>query len=282
VIPVSMAWIGDAVPYEQRQAMLARLLTGVLAGMMGGQLAGGLFAESAWGWRGAFWLLAGGYALVAALLLVRVRAMPAPEAVPGQLRLSFVAQLLLVLRTPWARVVLAAVMAEGIFLLGPMTYLPSYLHNRFGLSLASASALVALYAVGGLAYALLAARIVRRLGERRMAWSGGLMMGAGYLALWLSPIGWLAGPVALWIGFGTYLFHNTLQTHATQMVPSVRGTSVALFAFCLFVGQAIGVSLAGYAYDHIGMLPLLLAPALALPLAGGLFARALGRRLLSN
>ena len=48
-----------------------------------------------------------------------------------------------------------------------------------------------------------------------------------------------------------------------------------LFAFCLFVGQAIGVTLAGYAFDHLGHGPLLLAPALALPLAGWGFARAL-------
>jgi predicted MFS family arabinose efflux permease len=277
VIPLSMAWIGDAVPYEQRQATLARLLTGTLGGMMGGQLAGGLFADSAPGWRGAFFTLAAGYAVVAVLLFARVRRLPAVAATPGQVRPTFVRQLLSVLHTPWARVVLAAVMAEGILLLGPMAYLPSYLHQRFGLSLSAASALIALYAVGGLVYAMGARHIVRRLGERRMVFAGGMVMGAGYLAWWLSPWGLLAGPIALLVGFGTYLFHNTLQTHATQMVPSARGTAVALFAFCLFLGQAIGVSLGGYAFDHLGVAPLLLAPALALPLTGWWFARALQR-----
>jgi predicted MFS family arabinose efflux permease len=280
VIPVSMAWIGDTVPYGQRQATLARLLTGTLAGMMGGQLAGGLFADSAPGWRGAFFTLAAGYTVVAVLLLLRVRSQPAPAAAADQDRPAFAAQLLSALRTPWARVVLAAVLAEGIFLLGPMAYLPSYLHLRFGLSLSVASALIALYAVGGLLYSMSARHIVRRLGERRMVLGGGLVIGAGFLAWWLSPLGWLAGPIALLVGFGTYLFHNTLQTHATQMVPAARGTAVALFAFCLFVGQAIGVSLSGYAFDHIGPAPLLLAPALALPLVGWWFARALRRRAL--
>jgi predicted MFS family arabinose efflux permease len=88
----------------------------------------------------------------------------------------------------------------------------------------------------------------------------------------------LAGPIALLVGFGTYLFHNTLQTHATQMAPAVRGTAVALFAFCLFAGQAIGVTAAGYAFDHWGYVPLLLVPAGALALAGWWFARALRRR----
>jgi predicted MFS family arabinose efflux permease len=187
-----------------------------------------------------------------------------------------------VLGTPWARVVLAGVLAEGIFLLGPLAYLPAYLHQRFGLSLSAASGLIALYAVGGLVYSMLARQLVRRLGERRMILVGGVLMGAGYFAWWISPFSWAAGPIALLVGFGTYLYHNTLQTHATQMVPAARGTSVAMFAFCLFFGQAIGVSLGGYAFDHIGPAPLLLAPALALPVLGWLFARALQRRVVAG
>lgn len=278
VIPLAMAWIGDTVPYEQRQATLARLLTGTLSGMMAGQLAGGLFADSALGWRGAFFTLAAGYAVVAVLLLVRVSTTPAPATPAARAPLAFVAQLRSVLQVPWARVVLVAVLAEGIFLLGPMAYLPAYLHLRYGLSLSAASALIALYAVGGLVYAVAARQLVRRLGERRMVLAGGLLMGAGFLAWLLSPLWALAGPIALLVGFGTYLYHNTLQTHATQMVPAVRGTAVALFAFCLFVGQAIGVTAAGYAFDHWGYVPLLLAPALALALAGWGFAGALQRR----
>lgn len=278
VIPLAMAWIGDTVPYEMRQATLARLLTGTLSGMMGGQLAGGLFGDSALGWRGAFFTLAAGYLVVAVLLLLLLRSMPDAQAVHAPARLAFVAQLRSVLQVRWARVVLLAVMAEGIFLLGPLAYLPSYLHQRYGLSLSTASALIALFAVGGLFYAIAARQLVRRLGERRMVAIGGVVMGAGYLAWWASPFWGLAGPIALLVGFGTYLYHNTLQTHATQMVPAVRGTAVATFAFCLFVGQAIGVTLAGYAFDHLGDGPLLLAPALALPLAGWAFARALDRR----
>lgn len=278
VIPLSMAWIGDAVPYEQRQSTLARLLTGVLSGMMGGQLAGGLFAEAAWGWRGAFATLAVGYVLVGVLLLARLRGLTAAAPAPTGERASFIAQLSSVWRTPWARIVLATVMVEGMLTLGPMAYLPSYLHQRFGLSLPAASALIALYAVGGLVYSMLAKRIVAQLGERRMVAYGGLMMGGGYLAWLLMPWGGLAGPVAFLVGFGTYLFHNTLQTHATQMVPTVRGTSVAMFAFFLFTGQAIGVSLGGWTFDHGGVVPLLLVPAALLPLTGWWFARALQRR----
>jgi predicted MFS family arabinose efflux permease len=276
-----MAWVGDAVPYEQRQATLARLLLGTVSGMMAGQLAGGLFGDSGFGWRGAFLTLFAGYAAVGLLLLLRLRHITLPAAAASG-RTAFAAQLASVLRERWAHKVLAAALAEGVLLLGPMAFFPAYLHQRYGLALSAASALIALYAVGGLAYAAFARHIVRRFGERRMVMAGGLLMGGGFVALYLSPVAWLAGPVALLLGFGTYLFHNTLQTNATQMVPAARGSAVALFAFCLFSGQAIGVSWAGQAFDRYGAAPLLLLPALGLPLAGWAFARALHRRSLTS
>ncbi|RYY69693.1 MAG: MFS transporter [Comamonadaceae bacterium] len=276
VIPLSMAWVGDNVPYAQRQEVLARLLMGTLSGMMVGQLAGGLFADSAAGWRGAFLSLFAGYVGIAVLLLRLRHIAVAPPAAAG--RAGLAAQLGVVLRERWARLVLASALAEGIFLLGPLAYLPAFLHQRFGLALSAATALIALYAVGGLAYSATARHIVRRWGERRMVLAGGFLMGGGFLAWVLAPVAWLAAPIALLVGFGTYLYHNTLQTNATQMAPSVRGTSVALFAFCLFFGQAIGVTLTGWAFDRFGGAPVLLASAAALPVAGWAFARALARR----
>jgi predicted MFS family arabinose efflux permease len=274
---MSMAWIGDNVPWEQRQATLARLLLGTLSGMTAGQLAGGLFADSAWGWRGAFGALCIGYLVVGTLLLARLRSIPGHAAAQAP-RGAWLGPARDILGTPWPRLVLAAVMTEGIFLLGPLAYLPAYLHQRFGLALSVAASFVALYAIGGLLYAMVAQHIVRRFGDRRMVLWGGFVVGAGFLAWWLMPQGWIAAPVALMVGFGTYLYHNTLQTHGTQMAPAARGTGMSLFAFCFFVGQAIGVSLAGQAFDRFGAAPLLLVPALVLPGAGWAFARALKRR----
>jgi predicted MFS family arabinose efflux permease len=276
VIPLSMALIGDMVPYEERQATLARLLTGILSGMMAGQLAGGLFADSGPGWRGAFLTLAAGYTVVAVLVMMALRGQHARA--PGGTKLAFVAQLKAVLSVPWARIILLSVAIEGVFLLGPMAYFPAYLHERHGLSLSAASALVALYAVGGIVYAMAAKWLVREWGERRMVLAGGILMGAAFLALWVSAWGFTAGPIALVLGFGTYLYHNTLQTHATQMAPHVRGTAVASFAFCLFVGQAIGVSVAGAVLDRLGFALLLAVPGVVLPVAGAWLARALKAR----
>lgn len=278
IIPLAMAWVGDAVPYEQRQTTLARLLMGTVTGMTAGQLAGGLFADSPLGWRGAFAALAVGYGIVAVLLLSRLRSMPevAPAQVPGGF--SFFGQLGAVLARPWARRVVAAVMAEGLFLFGSLAFLPAYLHQRFGITLSAAGALLALFAAGGILYTLVARTVVRRFGEKRMVRWGGVLMGLGFAGWYFMPVAWLAAPLALLVGFGTYLFHATLQTNATQMAPAMRGSAMACFASCFFLGQAAGVSLAGHAFDHFGAAPMLLVPAVGLPLTAWAFARALQHR----
>ncbi|MBO9357005.1 MFS transporter [Bordetella petrii] len=278
IVPLSMAWIGDNVPYEQRQATLARFLTGTILGMAAGQLAGGWFTDTV-GWRWAFGALVVGYLIVGALLwreVGRQAARPAAEAAPRQ---GFAAQVRTVLSVPWARIVLATVFVEGLLVFGALAFVPAYLHARFGLSLTAAGAVVAVYALGGLLYTLVAGPVLRRLGERGLAAAGGLVLCAAFLAYLLGPV-WAWGLAASMLaGFGYYLLHATLQTHATQMVPGARGTAVAWFASCLFMGQAVGVALAGLVVDVAGAAALFGAAAVLLPLLGGSFAWALRCRL---
>ena len=85
-------------------------------------------------------------------------------------------------------------------------------------------------------------------------------------------------PASVLAGFGYYLLHATLQTNATQMVPSARGTAVAWFASCLFMGQAAGVALAGAVVDEIGAAALFGGSAVMLPVLGAGFAWALAPR----
>ena len=50
------------------------------------------------------------------------------------------------LGAPWPRVVLATVFIEGLLVFGALAFAPSYLHERFDISLTAAGALVAVYA----------------------------------------------------------------------------------------------------------------------------------------
>jgi len=250
VIPLSMAWIGDAVPYERRQPVLARFLTGQILGMAGGQWLGGVAADMGL-WQLPFAVLAVWF-VVAGWLLWRCRteaALASPaRATAGRLG----QQIREVLRWPWARVVLAVVFTEGVTLFGVLAFFPTHLHLTHGLSLSSAGAIVTLYAAGGLLFAVLSSRLVRRLGEPGLARGGGVLLSLGMLVFALSPVWWTAPAACTVTGLGFYMMHNTLQTNATQMAPPARGVAMSLFAGCFFLGHTVGVTLAAQAVERWG------------------------------
>ncbi|ABE29375.1 MFS transporter [Paraburkholderia xenovorans] len=254
IIPLSMAWIGDCVPYDRRQRALARLLFGTLSGMMAGQLLGGCMIDTPLSWRGAFVLLAAGYLLLALQLRAELRrdaGVALHQSVRGRSG-RFANHACVVLSARWARVVLLTTAFEGVFLLGPLAFIPASLHARFDMSSGLAAAYAALYAGGGLIYALCARYLIDRLGERGIVLCGGLLIAAGLASVGHLPLPAFAGSATLLVGCGSYLLHNTLQTHATQMAPSARGTAVSFFSFSLFLGQALGVAIGGYTVELLG------------------------------
>ena len=58
IIPLALAFIGDVIPYERRQQVLGRFLSGQILGQLFGQAAGGVLGDC-FGWRNVFFLLAG-------------------------------------------------------------------------------------------------------------------------------------------------------------------------------------------------------------------------------
>jgi len=79
VIPLTMAWIGDTVAWERRQAVLAQLLGYTVIGMMVGAWAGGVLSEAV-GWRWAF--VAVGVCLIGAAVPI-ARQPPGPPVAAG-------------------------------------------------------------------------------------------------------------------------------------------------------------------------------------------------------
>jgi YNFM family putative membrane transporter len=62
------------------------------------------------------------------------------------------------------------------------------------------------------------------------------------------------------------------------MAPEARGSALALFALCLFVGQAIGVPLAAPVVDRWGAVPIFWVAAAVLPALALYFAISLRNR----
>jgi YNFM family putative membrane transporter len=274
IIALVLAWVGDTVPYDKRQAVLAKFLSASLAGMMAGQWIAGVLTEQV-GWRAVFALLvvlfgAGG----AAIVFGSARDEPRGDA----LRLGHLQAFAQVLRVPWARAMLGFVALEGALAFAAITFLPAYLATTFGLGLADAAAIVVLYGVGGFAYAFGARSLIARLGEAGIALTGGCALGLAWLTLALATQWWMAMPAAALAGLGFYSLHGVMQTHATQMAPAVRGTAVCLFAAAMFTGISCGVSVAGWVVDRSGYTPVFAASGVALAVLGAVFAASLRRR----
>jgi YNFM family putative membrane transporter len=279
VIPLSFAFIGDVVPWERRQATLARFLTGQILGVVFGQVFGGILGEFL-GWRQIFLVLGAAYCIIAIALLSQWRAAAPPQ------RLARggnpFADYLRIAAAAWPRLVTAAVTIEGVFFFGGLAYVGASLRDRFGLDYVVIGVVLGCFGVGGILYTLSVRTILRRLGERGMALAGGIGLACCFAALGALPVWWLAPPVLVGVGFFFYMLHNTLQVHATQMAPNARGSALSFFAFFFFIGQSVGVSLCGLAIEQSGYLPSFVGAGIGLALLGAWFRRLLTRRSLAT
>jgi predicted MFS family arabinose efflux permease len=276
IIPLTMAWIGDAVPYDRRQEALARLLGATVIGMITGQWAGGFLADTL-GWRSVFVALAALFAATGVAMGMALRGVAAATGAGEAHVETYVARLGAVLRERWARTILALAFIEGGLAYSAFAFVPAYLHQRFDLAMTWAGGVLAFYGVGGFAYSRLARRMLHRWGEAGLARRGGALLGATLATLALAPHWAFALPACLVGGFGFYMLHNTLQTHATQMAPRVRGTAVSLFACALFLGQSCGIVAAAWVVDHASANAVFAGSAVALPLLAAWFARRVAR-----
>ncbi|MGE0875798.1 MAG: MFS transporter [Burkholderiales bacterium] len=257
VIPLSLAWIGDVVPYAQRQAVLAKLTAWMICGTALGLSAGGWFAENL-SWRGSFFMFAALFGVSSVLLAFEWRANPVARAAAGTARRAGVIGLL---RDRWVRIIFGIVFFEAMVSFAALAFMPLHLHRTLGYNLALSGLLVALIATGGLLYALTAARLIARFGERGLVRYGGAIYGIGMGLVALAAQDALVIAMLVVAGLGLYGMHGTLQVHATQMAPEARGAAVSGFAFFLFAGQSIGSWLGSLTVDVAGTAPILLVSA---------------------
>jgi predicted MFS family arabinose efflux permease len=241
VIPLIMAYLGDTVPYADRQAVLGRFLTGmVMAQMLTGPISGVIGGYA--GWRPVFLVFGVFGVAVGAALAVRFgrtlwQAPDVPEhnAMPGP-----VAYLRL-LKRPIGRWLLLSAFFDGLCLFGgAFPYTGAFLIDEFGLEPAATGLVVAGFGVGSFAYTRLARRLVRRFGEGNLLLLGGTGVAAGLIGMALAPNWPVAAGVQVLIGLTFYMFHGVLQARATEALPEARGAAVSAFALALFMGQGAG------------------------------------------
>lgn len=248
IVPLSIAHIGDTVPYDSRQATIGRFLSATVMGqIVGGSLAG-MFAEY-FGWRLAF--IAFGMAGILVAMRLGVAGARTPRPAPRDPAQAQVTHLGL-LRLRATRIVWGAVFLEGCFLLGAIPYAGAYLKHGFGLDYMTIGLVLGSFGFGGLVYSALVRLMVARLGERGMVIAGGALVAASYFCLTFAPVWQFFIPALALIGMGFFTMHSTLQTRATELAPQARGTALSGFAMCLFMGQGTGVFAISYLIDGPG------------------------------
>jgi predicted MFS family arabinose efflux permease len=269
LIPLVLAGLGDTYDMSERQVMIGRMLFAIISGQMLGSVVSG-FANDAFGWHSALVIGAGVGAVAATVAWL---AMPAgASAAASRDSGSFATLYGRVLANPKAPWLICGVAVEGMFFYGLFPYMGELLlatARPAGGSIAAVTGVVlGAFGIGGLLYAIGVRVFLRLLGVRRMCLIGSASAAACYAALAVVPTWWLAALAMGVAGVSFYMLHNSMQTEATELAPSARGSAVALFACGFFIGQGLGPLVFGALLHGAGQRPALLAVAAVIVVLG--------------
>jgi predicted MFS family arabinose efflux permease len=247
LIPLTIAYIGDTVPYERRQAALGMLMASAGAAQAFSTSAGGAIAALV-SWRSVFPIL-GALAAVATLFLFSYRRRELRIVVdPTAPRPGYGDAL----RAPRMKPLLALAAFEAFLYIGGFSFLSGLLEQRFELDPFHIGLVMGVAGVAQLLSAQLLPLLLRRISERGLLQLGGTAMGAAYVLSAIAPSALLVALACALLGVGFSLCHTTLQTRASEAFPRARSIALGLFAFSLFSGGALGTVCLGYASELLG------------------------------
>lgn len=238
IVPLCFATVGDRFEMKDRQVALSRILSAILIGQLSGAIGAGLIANAS-SWRVVMGLTTAA-SLVA--LAVTVRGLkPRSEAQRKPISITrMLANYGLVLANPRAAVCYASVFVEGMAIFGILPFLAAILEADGAGSIQEAGFVISGMAIGGILYTLTVRSMLRRISVYALIRLGGVLCAAGLIGLSVFHAWPPKAAAFVAVGFGFYMIHNSIQTQVTELAPEARGASVALHAFCFFLGQAMG------------------------------------------
>ena len=267
IFPVLLGLASDLVAPERRQVAISRVLAGSLTGNLLGASASGMIGDVL-GWRGVLAVLGGLMVVTAAVVALAFRNSP-QKIQPVRADLAVLRRgYRTIFSNPNAIVVFSAVFLEGSCIFGLFAYIASFLVALGERSLSAAGIVIAGFAVGGLLYTLTVGRLMPRLGTNGM-----MLLGAGLLSLQLvltaQDFGWKAQTaVMLFMGWGFYLLHGSIQVFSSELSVEARATALSLHSFFFFLGQTAGPIGYGIGIAYLGKTPTLLVSAATMLLVG--------------
>ncbi len=251
VIPLTFTYIGDTVPYSQRQAAIGYTamslsLGNVLAGAIGG------FLAAVVSWRSIFVIIA----VISACCMLLILREPGVRQRPPQTERSWFEPFRLALEDRRHLGYFGLIVVEGTIVLGSFSFFGLILRERDGFSFTAIGVIISLYGLASIVAGRFLGSMAGRLGERRMILAGGTLITLAIVCMTLPPLPFF--PLAMLLGgFGFITMHTTFQTRATEISPSARATGVAIFAFSLFLGGSIGSFVVAQSFELFGFNPTL-------------------------
>lgn len=253
--PASMSLLSDYHGPATRSRAMSIHQSSVYAGTVAGGTAAGLMGE-ALGWRSSFYLFGTLGAALGLVLLVLLREPPrAPVAQPARAAASVAG----ILKTPMVLVLMAVFVGANFVAAIVLTWMPSFLSRKFGMSLGAAGFSSTAYlqiasVLGVITGGVLADRLARRhRGGRMIAQAIGLLAGVPFIFV----TGWtLSVPmlIAAMAGFGYFkgLYDANIWASLYDVVKvERRATAVGLMNAVGWIGGGfapIAVALAAQRY----------------------------------
>ncbi|HEY2158561.1 MAG TPA: MFS transporter, partial [Isosphaeraceae bacterium] len=283
--PASMSILADYHGPRTRSRAMSLHQTSVYVGIAGGGTLAGYLAERG-GWRMPFFVL-GIVGFVYALILSRLIVEPArgagdnktidPELTPPVV--GFGENLGAILATPPAVALMLAFAAANFVTMALVTWLPSFVHERFAMGLLRDNATATLFMQGGSLVGVLIGGAVADLAARRGRGGRMIVQGAGLIAgapcvllvghaTAIGPL--VAGLVAIGLAKGVYEA-NIFASIFDVIDPRLRGTAAGLMNTIGWAGASLAPVVVGAIGDRHG-LGAAIASTAAVYLVAGLIA----------
>ncbi len=260
--PAANSLIGQ---YHEKTRALAMSIhqTSAYLGIVASGLVAGWIADH-YGWRMAFYVFGSIGIVLAMIVLWRIRdvSLPSPDTQsPGQERLPLMVVLRAVGRKPTVWALCVAFSLFNFAGWGYFTWMPTFLHEKFHLSLQNAGFSSMFYSN---LMALLAVLTAGRLSDRWAARRRGLRMEVEYVALFLgAPFIALMGLTdTLWLcylgltGFGLCrgIYDSNLFAVLFDVIePRYRASAVGTMLAVAFLVSGFSPAVLGYAKEKIGL-----------------------------
>ena len=137
-------------------------------------------------------------------------------------------------------------------MLGLFPFIAAFLFDLGETTLSIAGIVIAGFAVGGLFYTMTVSRFLPRIGVNGMMITGGALVGVQLVAMAMGPEWKLQTLGLIFMGWGFYMIHGSLQVFASELSAEARASALSLHAFFFFMGQTIGPIAYGFGIQHAG------------------------------